>query len=84
MELINIEEVTELDRAKELIAELQERLIVREQCLEDLARAVEIAEVSRQFQIMTSFREAAEEQLKDKIDVPMTGANQDMKVQIFQ
>lgn len=84
MELINIEEVTELDRAKELIAELQARLIVREQCLEDLARAVEIAEVSRQFQIMTSFREAAEEQLKDKIDVPMTGANQDMKVQIFQ
>jgi hypothetical protein len=84
MELINIEQVTELDRAKELIAELQERLIVREQCLEDLARAVEIAEVSRQFQIMTSFREAAEEQLKDKIDVPMTGANQDMKVQIFQ
>ena len=84
MELIKVDEVAELEQAKELIAMLQERLIVREQCLEDLARAVEIAEVSRQFQIMTSFREAAEEQLKDKIDVPMTGANQDMKVQIFQ
>ena len=84
MELIKLDEVTELDKAKELIAELQERLIVREQCLEDLARAVEIAQVSHQFQLVTSFREAAEEQLKDKIDVPMTGANQDMKVQIFQ
>lgn len=84
MELIKVDEVTELEQAKELIAELQERLIVREQCLEDLARAVEIAQVSHQFQLVTSFREAAEEQLKDKIDVPMTGANQDMKVQIFQ
>lgn len=84
MELIKVDEVAELEQAKELIAMLQERLIVREQCLEDLARAVEIAEVSRQFQIVTSFRQAAEEQLKDKIDVPMTGANQDMKVQIFQ
>jgi len=84
MELIKVDEITELDRAKELVAELQERLIVREQCLEDLARAVEIAQVSHQFHIVTSFREAAEEQLKDKIDVPMTGANQDMKVQIFQ
>lgn len=84
MELIKVDEITELDKAKELVAELQERLIVREQCLEDLARAVEIAQVSHQFHIVTSFREAAEEQLKDKIDVPMTGANQDMKVQIFQ
>lgn len=84
MELIKVDEVAELEQAKELIAMLQERLIVREQCLEDLARAVEIAEVSRQFQIVTGFRQAAEEQLKDKIDVPMTGANQDMKVQIFQ
>lgn len=84
MELIKVDEIAELEQAKELVAMLQERLIVREQCLEDLARAVEIAEVSRQFQVVTSFRQAAEEQLKDKIDVPMTGANQDMKVQIFQ
>lgn len=84
MELIKIDEISELEQAKELLDELQKRLIVREQCLEDLARAVEIAEVTRQFHLVTTFREAAEDQLKDKIDVPMTGANEDLKIQIIE
>ena len=84
MQLIKPEEVTELEKAQEIIAELQTRLLAREQCLDDIARAVEIAEITRQFQLVTSFREAAEEMLKERIQVELEGENQDLKVQIFQ
>ena len=84
MDLINPKDLKRIGPARAAITTLQERLLACEQALDDLSRAVEIAEVSRQFQIVTSFRQAAEEQLKDKVDVPMTGANQDMKVRIFE
>lgn len=84
MELINPSEVTELEKAQELITELQTRLLAREQCLDDLARAVEIAEITRQFQLVTSFREAAEEMLKERVQVELEGENQDLKVRIFE
>lgn len=83
-ELINPSEVTEIERAQEIIAHLQARLLAREQCLDDLARASEIAEITHQYQLVTSFRQAAEEMLKDRIVVPLEGENQDLKVQIFQ
>lgn len=84
MELINPQEITELEKAQETIAELQVRLLAREQALDDLARAVEIAEITHQFQLVSSFREAAEEQLKDRIVVPLEGENKDLKVRIYE
>ena len=84
MELIDPKEITELEKAQEAIASLQERLLAREQALDDLARAVEIAEITHQFQLVTSFREAAEEQLKDRVVVPAVGEDQDLKVRIYE
>lgn len=81
---INPSEVTELEQAHTIIASLQTRLLAREQCLDDLARAVEIAEITRQFQLVTSFREAAEEMLKERVQVELEGENQDLKVRIFE
>jgi len=82
--LVNPAEITELEKAQELIANLQSRLLAREQCLDDIARAVEIAEITRQFQLVTSFREAAEEMLKERIQVDTQGEDQDLKVRIFE
>lgn len=84
MELIKPETITELEQAQTMIAELQTRLLAREQCLDDIARAVEIAEITRQFQLVTSFREAAEEMLKERIQVELEGENQDLKVRIYE
>lgn len=84
MELINPNDITELDKAQDTIKILQERLLAREQALDDLARAVEIAEITKQFQLVTSFREAAETMLQDRIVVPSEGEDQDLKVRIYE
>lgn len=46
-----------------------ERLAEAERLLEDLARAVEIAEVTGQIALVRVFREAAEDYLKDKLAI---------------
>ena len=84
MELINPDDITELEKAQDTIKTLQERLLAREQALDDLARAVEIAEITKQFQLVTSFREAAETMLQDRILVPSEGEDQDLKVRIYE
>ncbi len=84
MKLIDPETVTELEQAQTMIAELQVRLMAREQCLDDIARAVEIAEITKQFQLVTSFREAAEEMLKERIEMESEGDNHDLKVRIYE
>lgn len=84
MKLIDPKTVTELEQAQTIIAELQVRLMAREQCLDDIARAVEIAEITKQFQLVTSFREAAEEMLKERIEMVSEGDNHDLKVRIYE
>lgn len=84
MELIDPKEVKKVTEARKIIADLQVRLLAREQCLDDLARAVEIAEITRQFELVTGFRSAAEEQLQDRIVVPAQGENVDMKIRIYE
>jgi hypothetical protein len=84
MELINPDDITELEKAQDTIKTLQERLLAREQALDDLARAVEIAEITKQFQLVTSFREAAETMLQDRIVIPSEGEDQDLKVRIYE
>lgn len=84
MKLIDPTTVTELETAQDIIAELQVRLMAREQCLDDIARAVEIAEITKQFQLVSSFREAAEEMLKERIEMESEGDNQDLKVRIYE
>lgn len=84
MELIDPSAVKKVTEARKIIADLQVRLLAREQTLDDLARAVEIAEITRQFELVTGFRQAAEEQLQDRIVVPAQGENVDMKIRIYE
>ena len=84
MELINSKEIKKVTEARKIINDLQTRLLAREQALDDLARSVEIAEITKQFELVSSFRQAAEEQLQDRIVVPAIGENVDMKIRIYE
>lgn len=84
MELIDPKAIKKVTEARKIIADLQVRLLAREQALDDIARAVEIAEITRQFELVTGFRQAAEEQLQDRIVVPAQGENVDMKIRIYE
>ena len=84
MELINPKEVKKITEARKIIDDLQVRLLAREQALDDLSRSVEIAEITKQFQLVTSFREAADEQLKNRVVVPAIGENQELNIRIYE
>jgi hypothetical protein len=84
MELIDPKEVKKITEARKIIEDLQVRLLAREQALDDLSRSVEIAELTKQFQLVTSFREAAEEQLKSRVVVPAIGENQELNIRIYE
>ena len=49
MDPINFEEIKASKKVKKLIADLQERLLLTEDVLEDITRAAEIVEVTGQF-----------------------------------
>lgn len=84
MELIDTSKIEVIEEAHKIINDLQQRLLSREQALDDLARAVEIAEITNQFQLVQSFRVVAEEQLQDRVIVPAAGEDQDIKIQIIE
>lgn len=79
-----LKELTEVEKLHEMVMNLQDRLLAREQTLDDLARAVEIAEITHQLHLVTSFRTAAEEALQDRVVVPSQGEDQDLKVRIYE
>lgn len=84
MEIINPQEVKKIKEARQLIAELQTRLLANEQALDDLVRAVEIAEITKQFQVVNSFRAAGEALLQNRLVVPAIGENENLKIQIIE
>lgn len=84
MELIDSLKIRKVTDARKVINDLQARLLAREQCLDDLARAVEIAQYSNQFHHVDSFRASAEEQLSDRLIVPLEGENTDLKIRIYE
>ncbi len=84
MEPIDAKEIKKIAEARKIINDLQVRLLEREQVLDDLARAVEIAEYTKQFELVTGFRRAAEELLQDRIVMPAQGENVDMKIRIYE
>lgn len=84
MELINSSAITTLEEAQIAINGLQSRLLRTEQALEDLARSLELAAATGQLYLTDSFRQAAEELLKDKIQVPAEGENEDFKVVVIE
>lgn len=70
MEVVNPAEIKKIKEARELITNLQRRLWLTEQTLDDLGRATEIAQFSKVYDVVESFRSAAEELLQDRLTVP--------------
>lgn len=53
--------------APETIGDAVKRILELEMRLEDLSRAVEIASITRQFELLEGFKSSADETLKNKI-----------------
>ena len=70
MEPIDFNNVKASKKVKKLIAELQYRVLQTEDALEDIARAAEIAEVTGQVEMMSTFVQQANELLRDRIVRP--------------
>ena len=70
MEPINFNEIKASKKVKQLIAELQERLLLTEDALEDITRAAEIVEVTGQREILSTWIEQSNEFLKNRIVRP--------------
>ena len=83
MEPINPADVKKLKPAREHIGRLQNRVFELENLLDDLARSVEIAQISRQFQLTEVFVNQAMDALKDRIVMPEINTG-DMKIKIYE
>jgi hypothetical protein len=70
MEPINFKEIKASKKVKKLIAELQERLLLTEDALEDITRAAEIVEVTGQREILSTWIEQSNDFLKNRIVRP--------------
>jgi hypothetical protein len=70
MLVINPAEIKKIKEARELLTQFQKRLWETEQALDDLSRATEIAQYSKQYEVVESFRNAAEDVLKDRLALP--------------
>jgi hypothetical protein len=77
MEPINFEEIKASKKVKKLIAELQERLLLTEDALEDITRAAEIVEVTGQREILSTWIEQSNEFLKNRIVRPDSSISAD-------
>ena len=79
MEPIDFEEIKASKKVKQLIADLQERLLLTEDALEDITRAAEIVEVTGQREILSTWIEQSNEFLKDRIVRPDTSVSADQQ-----
>lgn len=79
MEPINFEEIKASKKVKQLIADLQERLLLTEDVLEDMTRAAEIVEITGQREILSTWIEQANEFLKNRIERPDTSVTADQQ-----
>jgi hypothetical protein len=77
MEPINFEEIKASKKVKKLIAELQERLLLTEDALEDITRAAEIVEVTGQREILSTWIEQSNDFLKNRIVRPDSSISAD-------
>jgi hypothetical protein len=79
MEPINFDEIKASKKVKKLIAELQERLLLTEDTLEDITRAAEIVEVTGQREILSTWIQQSNEFLKNRIVRPDTSVSADQQ-----
>lgn len=79
MEPINLEEIKASKKVKQLIVQLQERLLLTEDVLEDITRAAEIVEVTGQREILTTWIEQSNKFLQDRIVRPDSSITADQQ-----
>lgn len=70
MQPVDFETIKASKKVKKLIAELQERLLLTEDVLEDITRAAEIVEVTGQREILSTWIAQSNEFLKNRIVRP--------------
>lgn len=68
--------------ARKIVEDLQIRLMQCEMHLEDLTRCAEIVQMTNQFHLLSSFTAAADEYLKDKLEMPEQETGE-MKINII-
>jgi hypothetical protein len=72
-----------LHNAPETLEAAIQRIMEVEMKLEDLSRASEIATITRQFEILESFKREADECLEKKIVIEQPGSGEDMKLTVI-
>jgi dsDNA-binding SOS-regulon protein len=70
MEPIDLNGIKASKKVKQLVADLQERLLLTEDALEDITRAAEIVEVTGQREILSTWIEQSNEFLKNRVVRP--------------
>ena len=69
MEFVNPKELKP-KAARQMVLDLQLRILKLENCLDDIARAAEIAQFTRQYDVTNAFCNDAQELLKERITLP--------------
>lgn len=82
MIVIDPKSVVDIEKAQELIGSFQIKLMQCEMHLEDLVRSAEIVTLTKQFHLLDSFMNVANEYLTDKLEMPEQEL-QDMKIRII-
>jgi hypothetical protein len=78
MEPVDFDNIKTSKKIKQLINNLQTRLLRTEDALEDLARAAEIAGITGQLEMMSTFVEQANTVLVDRVQRPDTSITADL------
>ena len=77
MEPVDFNNIKASKKIKQLIDDLQTRLLRTEDALEDLARAAEIAGITGQLEMMSTFVQQSNEFLRDRIVRPDSSVKAD-------
>jgi hypothetical protein len=79
MEPVNFDEIKASKKVKQLIAQLQERLLLTEDALEDITRAAEIVEVTGQREILSTWITQSNEFLRNRMVRPDSSVSADQQ-----
>ena len=79
MEPVNFDEIKASKKIKKLIYELQERLLLTEDALEDITRAAEIVQVTGQQEILSTWIDQSNNFLKDRTVRPDSSVSADQQ-----
>jgi hypothetical protein len=79
MEPVKFDEIKASKKIKKLIYELQERLLLTEDALEDITRAAEIVQVTGQREILSTWIDQSNDFLKDRMIRPDSSVSADQQ-----